>query len=46
VSAAEARRRWRRDEADAIRQVQEYEAARREEHARRFQQEIVELDDE
>nr|XP_051211619.1 uncharacterized protein LOC127329117 [Lolium perenne] len=46
VSAAEARARWRREEADAVRQVQEYEAAGREERVCRIKLVIVELDDE
>jgi hypothetical protein len=35
VSEAEARERFRREEADAVRQVREYEAARREARVRR-----------
>nr|XP_051211956.1 uncharacterized protein LOC127329488 [Lolium perenne] len=46
ISAAEARARFRREEADAVRQVREYETAPREERVRRFKLEIVELDDE
>jgi hypothetical protein len=46
VSEAEVRARWRQEEADAVRQVREYEAARREEHVRRVKLEIVELDSE
>jgi hypothetical protein len=45
VSAVEARARFRREEADAVRQVREYEAARREARVRRVKLEIVELDD-
>ncbi|KAK1662467.1 hypothetical protein QYE76_050626 [Lolium multiflorum] len=41
---AEARACWRREEADAVRQVREYEVARREERVRRVKMEIVELD--
>jgi hypothetical protein len=35
VSVAEARARLRREEADTVRQVREYEAARREARVRR-----------
>jgi hypothetical protein len=34
ITEAEARARWRREEADVVRQVQEYEAARREARVR------------
>jgi hypothetical protein len=44
VSEAEARARFRREEADAVRQVREYEAARWEARVRRVKLEIVELD--
>jgi hypothetical protein len=44
ITEAEARARWRREEADAVRQVREYEVARREERVRRVKLEIVELD--
>jgi hypothetical protein len=44
ISDAEARQRFRREEADAVRQVREYEAARREARVRRVKLEIVELD--
>jgi hypothetical protein len=44
ISVAEARARFRREEADAVRQVREYEAARREERVRRVKLEIVKLD--
>jgi hypothetical protein len=44
VSEAEARARFRREEADTVRQVREYEAARREARVRRVKLEIVELD--
>jgi hypothetical protein len=44
ISAAEARERFRREEADAVRQVREYEAARREARVRQVNLEIVELD--
>ncbi|XP_047065124.1 actin-related protein 9-like [Lolium rigidum] len=46
VSEAKARARWRREEADAVRQVREYEAKRWEEHIRHVKLEIVELDSE
>jgi hypothetical protein len=49
ISEAEARARFRREEADAVRQVREYEpaqAARREAHVRKVKLEIVELDKE
>lgn len=44
ISAAEARARFRWEEADAVRQVREYEAARREERILRVKLEIIELD--
>jgi hypothetical protein len=44
VSEAEARVRFRREEADAVCQVREYEAARWEAHVRRVKLKIVELD--
>jgi hypothetical protein len=44
INDAEARQRFRREEADAVRQVREYEAARREARVRRVKLEIVELD--
>jgi hypothetical protein len=44
VSDAEARARWRREEADAVRQVRGYEAVCREERVPRVKLEIVELD--
>lgn len=44
VSAAEARARFHREEADAVCQVREYEAARREARVRRVKLKIVELD--
>jgi hypothetical protein len=44
ISEAEARARFRREEADAVRQVREYEAARREARVRKVKLEIVELD--
>ncbi|KAK1680733.1 hypothetical protein QYE76_041581 [Lolium multiflorum] len=44
VSDAEARARWCREEADAVRRVREYEEARREERVRRVKLEIIELD--
>jgi hypothetical protein len=46
ITEAEARARFGRGEADAVRQVREYEAARREERIRRVKLEIVELDSE
>jgi hypothetical protein len=46
ITEAEARARFRREEADAIRQVREYEAARREACVRRVKLKIVELDSE
>jgi hypothetical protein len=44
ISEAEARARFHREEADAVRQVREYEAARREARVRKVKLEIVELD--
>jgi hypothetical protein len=44
ISEAEARQRFRREEAEAVRLVREYEAARREARVRRVKLEIVELD--
>jgi hypothetical protein len=44
VSKAEARARFRREEEDAVRQVREYEAARRETRVRPVKLEIVEPD--
>lgn len=44
ISEAEARARFRREEADGVRQVREYEAARREARVRKVKLEIVELD--
>jgi hypothetical protein len=44
VSDAEARAHWRSEEADTVRQVREYEAARREERGRIVKLENVELD--
>jgi hypothetical protein len=46
ISVAEARARFRREEAGAICQVREYEAARREERVCHVKIEIVELDSE
>jgi hypothetical protein len=46
VSEAEARARFRREEVDAVCQVREYKAARREEPVRRLKLETVELDSE
>jgi hypothetical protein len=44
ISEAEARVRFRREEANTVRQVREYEAARREARVRQVKLEIVELD--
>jgi hypothetical protein len=41
ISAAEARARFRREEADVVRQVREYEAVRQEERVRHVKLEIV-----
>jgi hypothetical protein len=44
MSDVEARARWRRKEADAVRQARDNKAARREERVYRVKLEIVELD--
>jgi hypothetical protein len=44
ISEAEAHARFRREEADTVRQVREYEAARREARVRPVKLEIVEPD--
>jgi hypothetical protein len=46
VSEAEAGARFRQEEADAIHQVREYEATRREARVRHVKLEIAELDSE
>jgi hypothetical protein len=46
VFEAEVRARWRWEEPDAVRQVREYEAVRREERVHRVKLGIVELDSE
>lgn len=45
VSVAEARARFRREEADAVRQVRAYEAAQKEARVRRIKRELLELDE-
>ena len=44
ISEAEARLRFRREEADALRQIRAYEAAQAEARVRRVKQEVVDLD--
>jgi hypothetical protein len=44
IAEADTRARFHREEADAVRQVREYEARRREERVRRVKLEIVELE--
>ena len=46
ISVAEVRARFRCEEADAVRQVREYEAVQKEARVRRVKLEVTALDDE
>jgi hypothetical protein len=46
ISAAEAHARFRREEAEAVRAVREYEAAQKETAIRRVKREVVDLNSE
>ena len=46
VFRSEVRARFRREEADAVRQVREYEAAQKEARVRRVKLEVTALDNE